>query len=117
MMLARGLVRTPEIVLLDEPTSNLDIRHQLEVTKVLSELPAKKGMLVIMICHDINITAKYADKIIMLHGGGIYAVGTPSEVLTKENIRTVYGVDADVIDINGRPHVILNESLEGDEEI
>ena len=53
----------------------------------------------------------------MLHGGGIYAVGTPSEVLTKENIRTVYGVDADVIDINGRPHVILNESLEGDEEI
>ncbi len=117
VMLARGLVRTPEIVLLDEPTSNLDIRHQLEVTKVLSELPAKKGMLVIMICHDINITAKYADKIIMLHGGGIYAVGTPSEVLTKENIRTVYGVDADVIDINGRPHVILNESLEGDEEI
>jgi iron complex transport system ATP-binding protein len=116
VMLARGLVRSPEIVLLDEPTSNLDVRHQLEVTKVLSELPREKGMLVIMISHDINITAKYADKIIMLHDGGIYAVGTPTEVLTKENIRTVYGVDADVIDINGRPHVILNYSMEDSEE-
>ncbi|MBE6528710.1 MAG: ABC transporter ATP-binding protein [Thermoplasmata archaeon] len=115
VMLARGLVRSPEIVLLDEPTSNLDIRHQLEVTKVLSQLPAEKGMLIIMISHDINITAKYADKIIMLHDGGIFAVGTPTEVLTKENIRTVYGVDADVIDVDGRPHVILKESLEDPE--
>jgi iron complex transport system ATP-binding protein len=116
VMLARGLVRKPEIVLLDEPTSNLDIRHQIEVTKVLSQLPAKEGMLVIMICHDINITAKYADKILMLHGGGIYAVGTPSEVLTKENIRTVYGVDADVMEIDGRPHVILKDSIEEESE-
>ena len=117
VMLARGLVRTPEIVLLDEPTSNLDIRHQIEVTKVLSKLPEQKGMLIIMISHDINITAKYADRIIMLHGGGIYAVGTPSEVLTKGNIRTVYGVDADVIEVNGRPHVILNDSIPDEEEI
>jgi iron complex transport system ATP-binding protein len=111
VMLARGLVRTPEIVLLDEPTSNLDVRHQLEVTKVLSELPEKKGMLVIMISHDINITAKYADKILMISGGGIYSYGTPSEVLTKEAIRDVYGVDADIIEVNGRPHVILNDSI------
>jgi iron complex transport system ATP-binding protein len=67
-----------------------------------------------MISHDINITAKYADRIIMLNGGTIYAVGTPKEVLTKENLRIVYGVDADIIDVNGRPHVILNGAIRGE---
>ncbi|QHK17789.1 ATP-binding cassette domain-containing protein [Methanomassiliicoccaceae archaeon DOK] len=110
VMLARGLVREPSVVLLDEPTSNLDIRHQIEVTKVLSRLPRDKGMTVIMISHDINITAKFADRIIMLHDGEIYAVGTPSEVLTKENLHIVYGVDADIIEKDGRPHVILNDA-------
>ena len=116
VMLARGLVRMPEIVLLDEPTSNLDIKHQLQVTKVLSELPGKKGMTVIMISHDINITAKYADRIILIHNGILYADGSPKDVLTRDNIRTVYGVDADVIDVNGRPHIILNEAIEDSKE-
>jgi iron complex transport system ATP-binding protein len=112
VVLARGIVRMPEVVILDEPTSNLDVRHQLDVTKTLSELPRTKNMMVLMISHDINITAKYADRIIMLYGGSIYAVGTPSEVLTKENIRKVYGVDADIIEVDGRPHVILNGAIE-----
>lgn len=110
VMLARGLVREPSIVLLDEPTSNLDIRHQIEVTKTLSRLPKNKGITIVMISHDINITAKYADRIIMIHEGKIFAVGTPSEVLTKENLRIVYGVDADIIERDGRPHVILNDA-------
>ncbi|MBR2254836.1 MAG: ABC transporter ATP-binding protein, partial [Candidatus Methanomethylophilaceae archaeon] len=112
VMLARGLVRTPRIVLLDEPTSNLDIKHQIDVTKTLSLLPKAKGMLVIMISHDINITAKYADRIIMLSGGGVYADGTPEEVLTKENLKVVYGVDADIIQVAGRPHIILNDCFD-----
>ncbi|MDO5852822.1 MAG: ABC transporter ATP-binding protein [Thermoplasmata archaeon] len=114
VMLARGLVRSPPVVLLDEPTSNLDIRHQLEVTKVLSRLPREKGMTVIMISHDINITAKFADRILLLHDGEVYATGTPMEVLTKENLRVVYGVDADIIERDGRPHVILNDSVPED---
>ena len=113
VVLARGLVRTPPAVLLDEPTSNLDIKHQIEVTKVLSRLPREKGMIVVMISHDINITAKYADRIIMIHDGKVFADGAPSDVLTKESIRTVYGVDADIIDVGGRPHVILNDSVDG----
>ena len=113
VVLARGLVRTPPAVLLDEPTSNLDIKHQIEVTKVLSRLPREKGMIVVMISHDINITAKYADRIIMIHDGQVFADGAPSDVLTKESIRTVYGVDADIIDVSGRPHVILNDSVDG----
>jgi iron complex transport system ATP-binding protein len=111
VVLARGIVRMPPMVILDEPTSNLDVRHQLEVTRILSELPRQKNMIIVMISHDINITAKYADRIIMLNGGTIYAVGTPQEVLTKENLRKVYGVDADVIEVNGRPHVILNGAI------
>ena len=113
VMLARGLVQEPKILLLDEPTSNLDVRHQLDVTKLLKELAYSKNMLVIMISHDINITAKFADRIIMIHDGVIFADGDPSDVLTKENIRTVYRVDADIIQVNGRPHVILNDSIDG----
>ena len=60
-MLARGLAQDPQILLLDEPTSNLDIRHQLEVTSILRELSTHRDMLVIMISHDINIAAKFSD--------------------------------------------------------
>lgn len=112
VVLARGLVRTPPAVLLDEPTSNLDIKHQIEVMKVLSRLPKEKGMLIVMISHDINITAKFADRIVMIRDGGVFADGSPSDVLTKENIRAVYEVDADIMSINGRPHVILNDSID-----
>ncbi|MBQ3737129.1 MAG: ABC transporter ATP-binding protein, partial [Candidatus Methanomethylophilaceae archaeon] len=80
VMLARGLVQEPRVLLLDEPTSNLDIRHQLDVTRMLKELTMEKGILTIMISHDISITAKYADEILMMSEGRIYAHGTPSEV-------------------------------------
>lgn len=107
VMLARGLVQEPEILLLDEPTSNLDIKHQMEVTRILRDLSQKKGILVIMISHDLNIAAKYSDTMIMLYGGSIYAIGTPSEVITKENIKAVYDVDSEIIDSHGRPHLIM----------
>ena len=61
VMLARGLVQEPEILLLDEPTSNLDVRHQLDVTKMLKRLSEERGILIVMISHDINIAAKFAD--------------------------------------------------------
>ena len=63
-----------------------------------------------IVSRNLNITAKYADRIIMIHEGKIFAVGTPSEVLTKENLRIVYGVDADIIERDGRPHVFLNDA-------
>ncbi len=111
VMLARGLVQEPEILLLDEPTSNLDVRHQLDVTKMLKRLTEEKDILVIMISHDINIAAKYSDEIIMLHGGSIYAVGTPDEVINEDNLRVVYQVESKVIEDEGRPHVILRDAV------
>lgn len=112
VMLARGLVQEPKILLLDEPTSNLDIRHQLEVTKMLKRLSEEKGILIIMISHDINIAAKFADKVILMFQGKIFDVGTPSEVITEENLRTVYGVESRIVDDDGRPHVILRDALQ-----
>lgn len=111
VMLARGIVQEPKILLLDEPTSNLDIRHQIDVTVLLKELSESKDTLVIMISHDINIAAKYSDKIIMMHEGRIFAVGDPNTVITEENIRMVYGVNSRIIDDFGRPHVILEGTI------
>ncbi len=109
VMIARGLVQEPQILLLDEPTSNLDIKHQMEVTRVLRDLSQEKGIQVIMISHDLNIAAKYSDNMIMMFGGNIHAVGTPNEVLTKENIKMVYEVDCDIVYNHGRPHLIMQD--------
>ncbi len=117
VMLARGLVQEPKILLLDEPTSNLDVRHQLDVTRMLKELSVSKQILIIMISHDINIAAKYADEIIMMHNGSIYAIGTPQEVINKENMETVYGVQTEIIDDDGRPHVILKSAVPMSEDV
>lgn len=111
VMLARGLVQEPEILLLDEPTSNLDVRHQLDVTKMLKRLSEERGILIVMISHDINIAAKFADKVILMFQGRIFDVGTPKEVITEDNLRTVYGVTSEIIDDDGRPHVILKDAL------
>ena len=107
VMLARGLAQEPRIMFLDEPTSNLDIKYQLEITKILRRLSREKNMLVIMISHDINIAAKYSDNIIMMHDGGVYAIGKPQDVITAENIKHVYDVNTKVIVDEGRPHIIM----------
>ena len=114
VMLARGLAQEPEILLLDEPTANLDIRHQMDVIRLLKNLSDKKGILVIMISHDLNIAAKYSDNIVMLSKGGVFAVGNPAEVITPENVKEVYGVDCNVIQNEGRPFMIVRDLTFGD---
>lgn len=111
VMLARGLVQEPKILLLDEPTSNLDVRHQLDVTKILKRMSEEKQILVIMISHDINIAAKFSDEIIMMHDGSVYAVGKPEDVINEDNLRVVYGVESEVVNDNGRPHIILKDAV------
>ena len=115
--IAKGLAQTPRLLILDEPTSNLDVRHQMQVTQLLSELSHSTGMTVLMVSHDLNISAKYADEIVMMAPPGvIYRTGTPSDVLTEDNIRRVYGVDCRVIDDEGRPHVILKRALDAEND-
>lgn len=111
VMLARGLAQEPEILLLDEPTANLDIRHQMDVIRTLKRLSVQKRIVVIMISHDLNLAAKYSDNIIMMAEGTVYAVGRPADVINSESIKAVYDVDAEVIIREGRPFTIL---LDGD---
>lgn len=106
VMIARGLAQEPEVLLLDEPTANLDIRHQLEVMRLLRDIAASEGICIIAICHDLNIASRFADRIVLLSEGRVKADGTPAEVITSENIRDVYGVDCEVIEASGRPYAV-----------
>lgn len=113
VILAKGLAQQPKVLLLDEPTANLDIKHQLGVTKLLHGICRETGMTIIMICHDLNIAAKYSDRMLMMSEGKIYAAGTPEEILTRDNVRHVYGVDCEVVMDQGRPHILLRDEDTG----
>jgi iron complex transport system ATP-binding protein len=108
IFLARALAQDSGILLLDEPTSNLDVYHQLEMMELLSEAAHAHGKTVLMALHDLNLAGRYADRILLIHRGTLVADGTPLEVLTPANIHGVYGVDAAVhVDADGL-HVICS---------
>lgn len=110
--ISRGLVQEPQILMLDEPTANLDIRHQIYVSAFLRELSDRTGITAFTVSHDLNLAAKYATSVIVLQKPGkIYAVGKPQDVITKQMIHDVYNVDAEIVDDNGVPHVILQGVL------
>jgi len=112
MVISRGLAQTPRFLLLDEPTANLDARHQIQVTMTLRDLAKRNGMSIIMISHDLNIAARFADSIIvMAEPGVIHSIGRPEDVVTEDMIKDVYRVDCTIVDANGRPHVILLDPI------
>lgn len=110
--IARGLVTESEIMILDEPTSNLDVRHQIYVTELLRAIAEEQDKLIIMICHDLNVAAKYAHEVVVLEPPGIvYGQGTPKEIFTKEMLRHVYGVDCDILLDGEVPYIKLGFAL------
>jgi len=106
VLIARALAQEADILLLDEPTSNLDIRHQLEVMEIMTNIVHKKKISAVMAIHDLNLAARYTTRILMLNGGRIFAAGNPESVLTEENIRRAYGVEALVKSDGERPYII-----------
>ena len=80
-------------MLLDEPVSHLDINHQIEILELVDRLKKTKGLLVIMVIHDLNLAARYCDRLILLNGRTVQAAGTPAEVLTREHIRNAFKAD------------------------
>ena len=115
--LARGLVQETPVLLLDEPTSNLDIKFQIYVAELLRGLAESEGTIILMISHDINIAAKYAHNIILMSKPGcIYAMGAPEETVTRENMKEVFDIDCEVVDIGGYPHVLPGLSVMNEDE-
>lgn len=96
VILARAIAQKTGLLLLDEPTAFLDIRHQADLHAVLSELNSKENLTVIAAMHDLNLASAYCRRIIMLKGGRVAADGTPREVFTEENIRTVFDASVSV---------------------
>jgi iron complex transport system ATP-binding protein len=91
-----ALAQQTNVLLLDEPTTYLDLAYQMDVLDLLDELNAE-GRTIIMVLHDLNQAARYADTVVALRGGQIVAQGTPEDVMTCENILQVFGLEAEVI--------------------
>lgn len=106
VLIARALAQEPQLLLLDEPTSNLDLRHQLQVLGLISKAAKESGISVVMAMHDLNLAFRFSDRMVFLKEGRVYAVGEPRDVLSSDVIRAVYGVEAVVSEGSGRPHII-----------
>jgi len=88
--IARALAQEPGTLVLDEPTTALDIRHEMEIFELLRDL-GHAGVTVLLVTHNLNLAARYAERLVLLHQGRIAAEGTPSAVLTRERVESVYG--------------------------
>jgi iron complex transport system ATP-binding protein len=106
VLVARALSQEADILLLDEPTANLDIRQQIETMEIIKNLARDNEISVIIAIHDLNLAARYADRILMLESGRIFCIGTPHSVLTTENISQVYGLEAVIKNEGGRPYIV-----------
>jgi cobalamin transport system ATP-binding protein len=93
-LLARALAQEPSILLLDEPTSNLDIRHQLDILATVQRLARQRHLGVLITIHDLSLAARFCDRLILLYDGKILAEGNPEEVLTPQHIASAFGVQA-----------------------
>lgn len=106
--IAMALAQETDVLLLDEPTTYLDLAHQVEVLDVVSELNARRGITVVIVLHDLNLAARYADNLIAMKAGAVVAQGAPSEVLTAGLVRDVFGLDSVVVadPVVGTPMVV-----------
>ncbi|WP_082358010.1 ABC transporter ATP-binding protein [Arthrobacter alpinus] len=106
--IAMALAQETNVLLLDEPTTYLDLAHQVEVLDVVSELNARRGTTVAIVLHDLNLAARYADHLVAMKAGSILAQGAPGEVLTAELVRDVFGLESVVVPdpVVGTPMVV-----------
>lgn len=96
VFLAQAMFRSPEVLLLDEPTAALDMRHQLIVLQTVQKTVRKRNMIAVIALHDLNLVAQFADRVICLSDGQLTAQGSCDEVLTPERLASLYGVHAEV---------------------
>ena len=113
-IIARALTQQPEILLLDEFTSSLDLNHKIEIYELIKRLNMERSLTIINVSHDLNIASEYADRLLLLNEGSIHSLGTPREVLKRDIIRDVFECNVLIEDspVTGSPYVIpLNSNL------
>ncbi|RLF13309.1 MAG: ABC transporter ATP-binding protein [Thermoprotei archaeon] len=106
VLIARALAQQPQVLLLDEPTAHLDFKNKILVLKVVKNLAKKENLAVIMSLHDPNLAAMFSDKVYLIADGVIVDRGEPSKVITRENLKRVYGIDVNVIEHEGTRFVV-----------
>ena len=110
--IAQALAREPQVLLLDEPTSSLDLQRQLEVLDLVGRITAERGIITLIALHDLNLAARYATRFVVMNQGAVYVAGDGSTVLTAAMLRDVYGVNATVqVGDDGIPHITPLSSI------
>lgn len=111
--IAMALAQQTEILILDEPTTYLDLAHQLEILKLLEELNKKQGTTIVMVIHELNNAARFADHMIGVKKGKVVCQGTAHEVMTKENLKELFNIDAEIVEDprNNKPVCITYDML------
>ena len=109
LYIARALAQEPKIILLDEPTSFLDIAHQVQILELIVRLNRELGLTVLMVLHDLNLASEYCTRMVLLNNGSIAKNGRPEEVITYQNIEEVYKTVVVVKEnpLSGKPCVFL----------
>jgi iron complex transport system ATP-binding protein len=112
VLMARAIAQEPQILLLDEPTSSLDMRHQLKAIDIVKNYVRTKSAAAVISIHDFNLAAMLCDYVLLFHQGSCLAQGGCEEVLTTERIRRVYDVDVEIGENHGKTHVFLVPPVE-----
>ena len=115
-MIARALAQQPAVMLLDEPTSHLDVRNQLTIHRMMQRLARDWGMAVVCVSHDVNLAARFADELVLMRDGHVLAAGPPRETVRADVLGEVYDVAIELIDAPSRdvPLVLASEPSAGE---
>ena len=105
VLLARALTQQPQVLMLDEPTSNLDLRNQYEVMQIIHDIAIEQNICVIIVIHDLNLALRYCDRFLFIKDAQVYSYGT-AETVNRDSIREVYGMEVAIEEIRGYPTVV-----------
>ncbi|MGD2058164.1 MAG: ABC transporter ATP-binding protein [Anaerolineales bacterium] len=111
VLIARALTQAAPVMLLDEPTAHLDLRHQDQLLKLLARLTRERGLSTLIALHDLNLVSRFSDTVVLLSNGRVHSCGDPESVLTPDQLERVYGLRIHVMThpLNGRPLILTGE--------
>lgn len=107
--IAKALAQEPNLLIMDEPNTGLDISHQIQIMELMRKLNKERGLTIIMVLHDLNLASRYCHQLALIHKQSLYKFGTPTEVITCQNIKAVYNAEISIEkhNKNGAPYVVI----------